>query len=156
MYKRNAQGWSKHLDFILLDAVSLIVAFILAAYIRMHSWAFVNPIYRVMALNLVVVDFAIAALNGSMHDVIKRGYLIEAYETFKHCFYIFSIATVYMFATKSGVEYSRIVLFLTFILHILIGYGSRILWKRYIKKHGASKKKTAICLLLRLRTERKK
>ena len=30
MYKRNAQGWSKHFDFMLVDEIALQIAFVLA------------------------------------------------------------------------------------------------------------------------------
>ena len=34
MYKRNAQGWLKHLDFMLWDIIVLQVSFILVCMIR--------------------------------------------------------------------------------------------------------------------------
>ena len=141
MYKRNAQGWSKHFDFMVVDEISLQLAFILAALIRNRVWAYSSPLYRTMAFTLVLVDAVVLVLNNSMHDVLKRGYYIETVETFKHCFYVFALANIYMFATQTGDAYSRIVLFLTFLFHFLIGYSTRLLWKIFVKKHGISKEK---------------
>lgn len=148
MYKRNAQGWSKHFDFMIVDEISLQIAFILATLIRNHIWAYSSPLYRTMGATLVLVDAVVLVLHNSMHDVVKRGYYIEFIETFKHCFYVFAIATIYMFATQTGDAYSRIILFLTFLLHILLGYFTRILWKLFIKKHGKTKEKQSSMLVV--------
>ena len=148
MNKRNAQGWSKHFDFMIVDEISLQIAFILATLIRNHIWAYSSPLYRTMGATLVLVDAVVLVLHNSMHDVVKRGYYIEFIETFKHCFYVFAIATIYMFATQTGDAYSRIILFLTFLLHILLGYLTRILWKLFIKKHGKTKEKQSSMLVV--------
>lgn len=148
MYKRNAQGWSKHFDFIVVDELALQIAFILAAFIRSHIWAYSSPLYRTMGVTLILVDAVVLVLHNSMHDVVKRGYYIETIETFKHCFYVFAVAVIYMFATQTGDSYSRIILFLTFLLHFLLGYSTRILWKSFIKRHGVNKEKKRSMLVV--------
>ena len=120
MYKRNAQGWSKHFDFIIVDEISLQIAFVLAVLYRLHAWAYAIPLYRTMGITLVLVDAVILVLLNSMHDVVKRGLFSEAMESFNHCFYVFAFATIYMFATKTGDEFSRIILFLTSLLHYVL------------------------------------
>ena len=141
MYKRNAQGWSKHLDFMIVDEISLQFAFILAVFIRSNLFAYEIPLYRTMGITLVLVDVVILVLNNSMHDVFKRGYYLEFLASFKHCFLVFAVATVYMFATQTGDDYSRIISFVTFGLHILFGYCTRVLWKVLIKKYGVTRTK---------------
>ena len=141
MYKRNAQGWSKHFDFMIVDEISLQIAFILAVLIRQHSWAYASPLYRNLGIIFILVDALVLVLHNSMHNVISRGYYVELAETIKHCFYVFAIATIYMFATQSGVDYSRIITFLTFLLHIGIGYGMRLLWKAFLKNHWSGRQK---------------
>lgn len=148
MYKRNAQGWSKHFDFMVIDEIALQIAFILAALIRNHIWAYSSPLYRTMGVTLFLVDAVVLVLHNSMHDVVKRGYYIETIETFKHCFYVFAVAAIYMFATQTGDAYSRIILFLTFLFHFLLGYGTRLLWKSFIKRHGVKKEKKSSMLVV--------
>ena len=133
MYKRNAQGWSKHFDFLVVDELSLQLAFVLAVFIRHHWWAYTSKLYINMGFVLILVDASIGVMHNSMHNVVSRGYYVEAAETVKHCFYVFAVAAIYMFATQSGDNYSRIILFLTFVLHVFFGYGTRVLWKRYIR-----------------------
>lgn len=141
MYKRNAQGWSKHFDFMIVDEISLQLAFILAVLFRHHGWAYSSPLYRNLGIIFILVDALVLVLHNSMHNVMTRGYYVELAETIKHCFYVFAIATIYMFATQSGEAYSRIITFLTFLLHIGIGYGLRVLWKHLLKNHWAGREK---------------
>ncbi len=139
MYKRNAQGWSKHFDFILIDEISLQIALILAVILRNRAWAYATPLYRSLAFVLFLADTVSLVLRNSLHGVVSRGNYTEAKETFKNSFYVFAIAMIYVFGTQSGKVYSRIILFLVFGFHFLISYGLRVCWKHAIKKYGAGK-----------------
>ena len=139
MYKRNAQGWTKHFDFILIDELSLQIAFIVAVALRHHVWAYASPRYRNLGVILILVDALVLVLHNSMHNVISRGYYAEIVETVKHSFYVFAIATVYLFATQLGDAYSRLVLLLAFLFHVALGYGMRILWKPLIQNRSMGK-----------------
>lgn len=48
MYEKKSHGWYKHKDFILLDLICLFLAFLLAHFIRVHSYINLidNGIYR--------------------------------------------------------------------------------------------------------------
>ncbi len=144
MYKRNKQGWLKHLDFIILDIIVLQVAFILAFRIRDVGvgavlWPYVFETYRVLAVVLAGVDFLIASVLNTMQNVMRRGYVQELVDTLKHVLLVFVVMTLYLFTAQSGDEYSRIMLYLTAFLHFILGYCTRLLWKiviRKIKKEG--------------------
>ena len=138
MYKRTAQGWLKHLDFILLDEICLQISFVLAYFFRQHSWVpYSSELYRDIAILLIIFDLLVSVMTDSMHNVVKRGYYKEFVQTVKHCGLVFLLMILWMFSQKSSDTYSRIILFLTLIFHIIIGYGFRLLWKKRIQKRGA-------------------
>lgn len=141
MYKRNAQGWSKHLDFMIVDELSLQIAFLLAVLFRHHVWAYSSLLYRNLGLGFILIDALVLALHNSMHNVMNRRYYAEFTETIKHCFYVFAVATIYLFAMQMSSEYSRIITFLTFLLHIGVGFGLRVLWKFFLKNRWSGKQK---------------
>ncbi len=126
---------------MIIDEISLQIAFILAVVIRHQVWVYATSIYRNLGYLLILVDALVLVLHNSMHNVYKRGYYVEAVETFKHCFYVFATATIFMFATQSGDVYSRIILFLTFLFHIVFGYSMRLLWKATSRKKNIGKEK---------------
>ena len=139
MYKRASRGWVKHFDFILLDVICLQIAFILAYFFRQHGWnPYTNDLYRAIAILIAIFDLLVAVMMDSMHNVVKRGYYKEFTQTFKHCSVVFLLTILWMFSLKNSDAYSRTVVFVTYLLHIAIGYGVRLLWKKYISKHGTA------------------
>ena len=135
MYKRHAQNWTRHLDFILIDTLSLQLAYILSVFFRMGEWAYSSDLYKSMGYLFILIDLLVVVLINSLHNVVSRGYVVELIQTVKQCLCVFAIAAVYMFITKTGFDYSRTILLVTFLLHIVIGYTSRICWKGFIKKY---------------------
>ena len=129
MYQKSAEGWLKHIDFIIIDELSLQVALIIANYIRHGQFPYTMPIYRTMGFVLAVLNLFTLILFNSMHNVLKRNAFAELVKTVQHCILVFALTTTFMFATQNGKEYSRIVLFLTAIFHAVTGYGTRLIWK---------------------------
>ncbi len=136
MYKRNAQGWSKHLDFFIIDEIVLQVAFIIATLIRMNIIPYTTAEYRSLAIVLFLSDALVQMLFNTMHNVIKRSPLRELWETCKHCVMVFFGATAYLFAGQTGESYSRLVLMYTLGFHIVIGYLTRLSWKQILSSVG--------------------
>ena len=149
MYRRNAQGWSKHLDFIVIELVSLQVAYILASFIRHQSWPYTELIYRNLGIALMLIDAIVIMFLNTMHDVLKRDLYTELTKTIKHCVIVLALATTYMFVLQAGYDYSRILLFITCLFHIIIGFTTRVMWKKYIVSHGTpiSKRGTMLVVL---------
>lgn len=136
MYKRNATGWSKHLDFIILDEIVLMISFLLGMLIRHGSILLNQESYRTLMFVLFLADILAVLFFNAMHDVLKRGYAREFSATFKLCLIVFLIATAFMFSTQSGDTYSRLTLYYTAILHLILGYGARIGYKLLLRKYG--------------------
>ena len=136
MYKRNAQGWSKHLDFIILDEIMLMVSFLLATVIRHGRVNLDVDIYRNLMFVLALADLLVIIFFNIMHDVLKRGYAKELSATFKLVLVVFLVATGFMFTTQSGESYSRLVLYYSAGLHFVLGYSTRVLAKLFLQHHG--------------------
>lgn len=135
MYKKSSSGWMKHYDFIILDLICLQAAFVIAYILRM-GW--VNPytreLYRNMAVYLIFADLAVTFFDETFSGVLKRGYYMELVSVVKHAFLVAMLAVFYLFATQTGVDYSRLVLGVMGILYIVISYGVRLGWK-YLLTH---------------------
>ena len=148
MYKRNAQGWSKHLDFIIIELASCQLAFLLAYYLRNRGWAYSAEVYRSLGIFLLLIDAVVLMFLNTMHDVLKRGYFVELVQTLKHCLTVFALITLTMFALKSGQTYSRLILFSTFIFHVIFGYTTRALWKLFLNRHGFQRSNNSTIILV--------
>lgn len=147
MYKRNSQGWLKHIDFIIVDALILELVYFVASFIKLGYFPYLSKDYRTLGLFIIVVDILTAAVFNTMHNVLKRGYYKELVHTLNHCVIVFGMSVVIMFTTKSGGVYSRTVVFFTFGGHVVLGYLWRIIWKKVVKQFASSQHKTAMILV---------
>ena len=147
MYRRNTQGWLKHLDFILWDVTALQFAY-MAAYGIRNRWGlpYLVSNYRILAVVLGIVGIMILIMFNTMHNVLKRGYYQELVQTSKQVMLVLLTMTLYMFSVQTGDSYSRITIYLTTFFYAIFGYVTRILWKQVLKKRG-SKKKVSIILV---------
>lgn len=133
MYSKKAQGWTKHFDFILLDILSLQIAFVLA-YMSRHGFVspYSNAEYVNLAIVCILVDFAVLIGNKTMKNVLKRGLYKEFVKTLKQVFFVVVLMSLYMFTVKQAEVYSRVMFYLMAGYYALIAYLLRILWKKVV------------------------
>ena len=137
MYRRKPHGWIKHIDFIILDILSLIVSLAVAGFAR-HGMDFLDYAYLyagVYTFYLLVV-LMLHILNNTFSGVMKRGLYKEFIHTLKNVTIAEMAATAYLFATQSGEPVSRIIIGLVGVFYFVISYIVRVLWKRVIHKRG--------------------
>ena len=149
MYKRVTQGWLKHLDFILLDAIVLQISFIFAYCIR-HGWQqlpYAVPAYRTLAIVLFIVDILIGAIFNTMHNVMRRGHYSELVQSIKQVLMVLASMTFYLFSVQMGDTFSRTTIYLTAFFHLVLGYTTRLGWKKVIRSLGKSKSKRTMILV---------
>lgn len=147
MYKRNSQGWSRHLDFIILDNISLQIALIIGVLVREHTFAYSVPLYRNLALVLLLIDTILLLTRNMLHNVVTRDRFRELTSTLTHFFWIFGLTMLYFFAMQYGYSYSRIALFVSMGIYLFLGYGTRVLWKLLIVRSSRDRSKSAMLVV---------
>ena len=148
MYKKASGGWLKHLDFIILDIVCLQLAFIVAYMLR-HGFSnpFSNKLYAGMSAFLMLADAAVIFFNESFSGVLKRGYYKELSATVKHDFMVAMVSVFYLFATKTGEDYSRLVLGIMAVLYVIISYAVRLGWKYILRNKLLEDNKKSLLII---------
>lgn len=140
MYKIKPQGWVKHLDLILIDIITMQIAFLLAYITRFWMGGFdTKSSYLNILLFYTIADIIILIYNNTFQGVLKRGYYQEFTKTIKHAIAIELIVVLFMFSTKTSADYSRIAIYLVGIYYVVISYAARLGWKRFL----LTRKKTA-------------
>ena len=148
MYRKNANGWLKHIDFIILDMICLQIAFMLAYFIKngnIHLYN--NFLYRNMAIILEVADLMVLLIFGTLKGVLKRGHYQEFVKTLKHGFIVCLLAVLYLFTVQKGIFFSRFILFLIIGIYFILTYIVRELWKSHIKKGVNSGKRRKLLIV---------
>ena len=136
MYRESNKGWLKHIDFQIIDIISLELAFFLA-YLTRHGLQFSmlsKRAYQAMFFVLIIIDFASATLLHTFNNVLRRGYYAEAVATLKQTALVGLLAILFLFVIKEGNEFSRVAHFLTAIYYFIISYSTRRIWRIHIKR----------------------
>ena len=135
MYRKDSEGWIKHIDFIILDMLCLQLAYVLAYWISGYG---INPygtlIYRNMAVLLEISDLVVIFCYSTMKNVLIKG----AYRNFTvpltHSIIVGALAILYLIMLQEGSLFSRKTLILTVIFYCVLTYLIRELWKYILRK----------------------
>lgn len=148
MYERGIKGWLKHFDFILLDMLSLALALFAAFSLRFsQAWgSYQTELYRELLVMLMLLDFTVCVMFNTMHDVLRRGMYQEVLESVKHAAIVFAVMTVLLVALKISNSYSRIILYGTSALHMVLGCALRQIYKKLLQKRIRHEKRRAVLI----------
>ncbi|MCI8448667.1 MAG: sugar transferase [Eubacterium sp.] len=149
MYRKDYTGWTKHLDFTIIDVLLLQLAFI-TGYIARHGW--LNPYasvpYLRLAVILVLLDLCVVFFKESYHHIIKRGRYAELQEVATTCTIIFVGMLVYLYAAKLSAVYSRESLFTFWVMSIVYEYVVHCIYKRFVRNYIKKKRGNAVMIIL--------
>lgn len=135
MYRKDNDGWLKHIDFIILDLICLQLAYVLAFAISGYGFnPYAQILYRNMAIFIEVADIVVLFMFNTLKSVLKRGHYVEFMITLKHCLLLGGVSILYLFLLQEGQNYSRLALILLVVLYTGITYAVRELRKNYLKK----------------------
>lgn len=148
MYRKKGRGWTKHVDFMLLDVLCLQLAFIVSYIFRFGADnPYTDNDYRTLAIAFLFIDFFVEIVSDSFKNVLKRGYFDEFIATCKHVVLVELVATFYLFTTQMGSVYSRISYYIMVPVYIVITYTARLLWKRVLQKQEFNSEKKSLLII---------
>lgn len=135
MYKEIVKGWIKHLDFMLLDILSLEVSLLIAYICRsnLRNGIIFPENYRTLAIMIIILDICVVFFSNSYHDIIRRGYFIELKKVMLHCALVVVSVIVWMFFVKQSSIYSRIIIFSMYPISVCVMTAVRLIWKRILR-----------------------
>lgn len=150
MYKKGFDGWRKHIDFIIIDILCMHAA-VWTAYVLRHSiqenYVMTIPLYVDLALILTAVNLIVSYCFDTYKGVLRRGYYKEVIATAKQIGLMALLLFFYLFSVKKSELYSRITLYLFFLLYFSISYGVRILWKKHLWNSRGPREERSILLI---------
>lgn len=148
MYKRKANGWLKHWDFILIDLIVIQVAYVLSLFFAGYLPLYETSLYRNMAIILEAINLIIILAFSSFRDVLKK----EHYLTFVSCLQqgilIGVTSILYLFAIQEGQNFSRLTILYTSLIYVLLSYICREFWKSHLLKYFSTTNSNKQSLLI--------
>lgn len=102
MYRKNTNGWLKHIDFIILDMICLQIAFVVAYFIKNGNIHLYNDyLYRNMAIILEAADLMILLIFWYIKGCIKKRTLSRVCKNIKTWFYCLLIGCfIFVYSSK--------------------------------------------------------
>ena len=145
MYKKTGASWEKHIDFIMLDMLTLALGFLIASYIRQYvATPFTSP--QIMEMGSLLTQMLIIEIfyllvmifGGIHHEIIRRGYLIEFRKTIGTVAYTYALFITFLYLWHEANVFSRAIYVMGGLLGIFFMYVGRTLHKivlhRYLER----------------------
>lgn len=142
MYQKKGLSWTRHLDFTLLDILSLIVSVVITYYIvrpQGRSSLLDNIQYQGLILSFVLADFFVITMFNSMDNVLKRSAVSESYYSIRNTAMVAAIESMFIFGIKMGDYFSRLTFFCSAVLYCVVSFCTRLAYKKIYKKYIAPK-----------------
>jgi len=141
MYKKYSMNWVKHIDFIILDMICMILAVTLAFLIRygvLHEEKM--QIYRELVVILMLINLLVSLLNESYKGILKRDIYSEFFQCFKHVTWILFLYGFYMFLAKCLAQCPRSMFIAIWLFYFALTYATRFVMKKYKRMNGQGDK----------------
>lgn len=152
MYREEKRSWMKHIDFTLMDIISLQFAYIISYFIHSGKGFQVLPYadqyYMRLAIIIIMVDICIVFFFESYTGILRRNKWQEFKAVVIHCALIFGAILIYMWGTKQSGIYSRQVIFVFCVIAVITEYFFRCLLKIYVRQRILKRKNFSQMIIL--------
>jgi len=152
MHTEFRYGGLKYLSFILIDIVCLTVSNLLALflYTGVKDLSYSIRIHMTVMTIMITIDIFVTVIFSSLRRVLRWKKERELYESARHVFYCLIILGVVLFVTKTGAEFSRVVVLIAYAIDYLLICFFRTSWRfilhRVIKKEQKKNRPTVILI----------
>ena len=149
MHTELRYGRIKYLSFLLLDLLCLIISNFISIFIYLKSR---NIPYRLenhysVMIVMIVIDIIVTFVFSTLRRVLRWRKRRELFESARHVFFCFIILGVFLFLTKTGPDYSRVVVVMAYAFdYVFIGFGRTSL--RFIYSRCRTKPEKPTVLLM--------
>lgn len=144
--QKRATSRSKHLDFIVLDIVCVVLSFFLAHHLRL-GYSF-DSSYRVMAVILLFAHMALMFMSEGYSGILRRGYFLELRKVVWHNVCLMAVMMMGMFFLKNSTVFSRLLMAYFFCINTVLMYAFRCIRKYFLRSRKVHEKGSTHILVI--------
>lgn len=129
-------GGLKFISFVIIDLICIVLSNVIVTHIYLnisHAKYSLEGHLPVIYL-MVAVDLIVTGFFNTLARVLRRRKRKEILQSLKHVAISFVILAMVLFTTKSGAEYSRVIVSLAYVCDFFLILGCRYLWKKVLMK----------------------
>ena len=131
MQIKGKYSWVKHLDFMVVDLIALLLSFFIAFSAKFHSLSISSEWGRFIVM-ACLLNIVIAFAGNPYSGIFRRRYYLEIGRGFVIVLANALSATLLFYVLKIGAEYSREVVIYTYILYFFVGTVLKYAWKKLL------------------------
>ena len=133
MQIKSKYSWMKHIDFIIVDLVSLFFSYLLSYYLKFGSLNFAsNEVWTRYLFIILVLSLLIHLFTNPYSGILKRPYYMEIVRAFQLAIYNLVSASVIFYAFKIGASYSREMSFVMYGIYFILSLILKFIWKKLL------------------------
>lgn len=134
MHIKGKYSWLKHLDFMMLDIFSLVVAFVLAIRIRFGDFsALSDNSWQTLLLIACLIDLLVMLFTNPFSGIFRRYGSEELLKSIGLAGYNGALLFILLYVLKLGMYYSRLTVFIMYALYFLLSLALRMFWKNMLR-----------------------
>ena len=121
MHVKGKNNWIKHLDFIAINLASVVIAFVIAYYIRFGNLGFASSfVWRSALIIMCLINLVLTLALNPFSGIFRRPYYEDALKLGAFTINSFIVIGILFYVLKIGALYSRITIISTFLIYYVI------------------------------------
>lgn len=128
------KGWLRHLDFICVDAASIVISLLLSMLLTTYGMDVPTFQFSQLFILLPLTYIVISILLDNYNGILQRGYLKELYALGKMELFVFSVSIVLFYFLELMADLPRRLLVIFLLIHLPLCFVLRFNHKFYLRK----------------------
>ena len=121
----------RHIDFLIVDILSLLVCFVISYRIKFGDFSFIQiREWHLYVLIIVLLNIAITFFTNPYDGIFKRSYYQEVIRALMLAFYNLLVAAVFFYLLKMGAAYSREMTIWMYSSYFILSLVLKYFWKK--------------------------
>lgn len=123
--------WLEHIDFMTVDILSLLLAFVISFRLKFGDFRFVNlREWHLYILVIVLLNITITFFTNPYAGIFRRSYYQEVVRALVLAIYNLLMAAVFFYLLKIGDVYSREMTGWMYIFYFVLSLLLKFIWKK--------------------------
>ena len=125
--------WLKHLDFMIVDLVSLFISFVISYWLKFGNLDFASSdAWLRLLLVISLLNILIALFTAPYSGIFRRSYYMEIRKALQLAITNLVSTTVFIYLFKMGESFSREVFFVMYGIYFVLSLLLKYIWKKLL------------------------